>query len=293
MIKSMTGFGRAEADGNDWSVAWEVKSVNSRFLDTKWRTPAFLRSLEASWEKCVRRFASRGRVDLFLNVQINRADLQGVKFNHPMAASMLKQMRGFADEHAITYSPDLNKLLGMSMLWHDSGGDPDPDLAEDITCALEKALAIWDQSRAQEGKATLDDLQSRLSTLHGYLARIEKNVPQVREEKLTTLKERVQTMLDTMGAEYTEDRMLQETVILTDRIDVSEELTRLAAHLDRIGKVLNKGGESGKRLDFLLQETFREINTCGNKAQNSDISSIVVDFKTELEKCREQVQNLE
>ncbi len=100
-------------------------------------------------------------------------------------------------------------------------------------------------------------------------------------------------MLDAMGAEYSEDRMLQETVILTDRIDVSEELTRLAAHLSRIGKVLDKGGESGKRLDFLLQETFREINTCGNKAQNSEISSIVVDFKTELEKCREQVQNLE
>ncbi|MFW5487838.1 MAG: YicC/YloC family endoribonuclease [Desulfovibrio sp.] len=293
MIKSMTGFGRAEANGGDWAVAWEVKSVNSRFLDTKWRTPAFLRSLEASWEKVVRRFASRGRVDLFLNVQINSADMVGLTFNRTMAASMLDQMASFADDRSLAYAPDLNRLLNMSMLWQDVGGDPDPNLAGDIAKALEQALTAWDTSRMQEGKATLDDLQARLATLEGYLAKIEEQIPLIREEKLAQLKERVKSMLDAMGAEYSEDRMLQETVILTDRIDVSEELTRLGAHLKRIGKVLAKGGESGKRLDFLIQETFREINTCGNKAQNSDISAIVVDFKTELEKCREQVQNLE
>ncbi len=177
MIKSMTGFGRAEANGADWSVAWEVKSVNSRFLDTKWRTPVFLRSLEPSWEKMVRRFASRGRVDLFLNVQINRADILGLKFNQTMAASMLDQMRSFAGEQNLQFTPDINKLLNMSMLWQDVGGETNPDLAGDIAVALKQALEAWDKSRAQEGKATLDDLQARMSTLRGYLARIEEGIP--------------------------------------------------------------------------------------------------------------------
>ena len=293
MPVSMTGFGRFETNEDGWTHVWEIKSVNGRYLDVKWRMPGSLRSMENGWEKIVRTYASRGRVDISLNLEVRDASVMGVTFNASMAKAMIQQLTLFAHERDNTFTPDYNKLLAMSSLWRDNGSEPDPGLAASLTAGLEAALKDWVDARAVEGEAMAFDLTARLDTLGDLGERVAARIPDILEEKKSSLRQRIADMLESVGAEYSEDRMLQEVAHLTDKLDVSEELTRLDAHLERLGETLAGSGDVGKKLDFLLQETFREINTCGNKAQDSEVSRLVVDFKAELERIREQVQNIE
>ena len=293
MLASMTGYGRAETRGEGYGFVWEVKSVNGRYLDVKWRIPATLRALEADWEKQVRAIASRGRVEVGLELNVTAQEMLGVRFNEPQARGMIQELERLAEHYGEVFVPDFNRLLGVPSLWREAGGEPDPGLAKDLAAGLDKALKDWRDSRAVEGEAMARDLRERMGTLARLAEAIGERVPDVLAAKRTALAERVSQVLAEAGAEPNEDRLLQETVHLADKLDVSEELTRLAAHLERIEEVLDAGGEAGKRLDFLIQETFREINTCGNKAQDTAVSRLVVDFKAELEKCREQVQNIE
>lgn len=293
MPVSMTGFGRFETNEDAWTHVWEVKSVNGRFLDVKWRMPGYLRSLENGWEKIVRTYASRGRVDISLNLEVLDAGILGVTFNETMAQAMFKQMEMLAESRGELFTPDYNKVLSMSSLWRDTGSEPDPGLAESLTTGLEGALKDWVDARSVEGEAMAQDLSTRLDTLREIAGKVAERIPDILEEKKANLRQRILDMLESADADFSEDRMLQEVAHLTDKLDVSEELTRLDAHLERLGEVLVSRGDVGKKLDFLIQETFREINTCGNKAQDTDVSRLVVDFKAELERCREQVQNIE
>jgi len=289
----MTGFGRNETNEDAWTHVWEIKSVNGRYLDVKWRMPGYLRSLENGWEKIVRKHASRGRVDISLNLEVLDAGILGVTFNETMANAMFSEMEKLAESRGESFTPDYNKVLSMSSLWRDNGSEPDPGLTESLTKGLEAALKDWVGARAVEGDAMVADLLSRLEMLHETGKKIAERIPNILEEKKANLRQRIIDMLESAGADFSEDRMLQEVAHLTDKLDVSEELTRLDAHLDRLGEVLSGKGDAGKKLDFLLQETFREINTCGNKAQDTTVSRLVVDFKAELERCREQVQNIQ
>ncbi|MBG0790404.1 MAG: YicC family protein [Desulfovibrionaceae bacterium] len=293
MPVSMTGFGRKETQEAAWSHVWEIKSVNGRFLDVKWRMPGYLRSLENGWEKIVRTYASRGRVDVTLNLEILDAGVMGVSFNETMAQAMFDQMEKLAAGRGQTFEPDYNRVLAMASLWRDTASEPDPGLAESLTSGLEAALKDWVDSRSVEGDAMVADLTARLETLRALAEGVKARIPDVLEAKKSSLRQRITDMLESANAEFTEDRMLQEVAFLTDKLDVSEELTRLDAHLDRLEEVLGTRDDVGKKLDFLVQETFREINTCGNKAQDMEVSRLVVDFKAELERCREQVQNIE
>jgi uncharacterized protein (TIGR00255 family) len=289
----MTGFGRCETNEHAWTHVWEIKSVNGRFLDVKWRMPGFLRSLENGWERIVRTYASRGRVDVSLNLEVLDAGVLGVSFNETMAQAMFREMEKLAESRGEIFNPDYNRVLGMPSLWRDNGSEPDPGLAESLNKGLEAALADWVDSRSREGEALVADLTARLATLRDLAAKVRERVPDILEAKKTALRQRITDMLESANVDFSEDRMLQEVAYLTDKLDVSEELTRLDAHLERLAEVLADKDEVGKKLDFLVQETFREINTCGNKAQDTEVSRLVVDFKAELERCREQVQNIE
>jgi len=293
MPVSMTGYGRKETNAEGWTHVWEVKSVNGRFLDVKWRLPHSMRANESVWEKIVRKYGSRGRVDISLNLDVHDPELLGMAFNAPQARAMVKKVQGFAAEYGDTFTPDYNKMLSMSSLWKDAGGEPDPKLLDSLKVGLEEALVAWKQSRAEEGEDMAVDLRTRFGSLAKWVDEIRVHVPAVLETRRASLRERISKHLESLNAEYSEERMLQEVAILTDKLDVSEELTRLDAHLARVDEVMEKNAECGKRLDFLIQETFREINTCGNKTQEISVSKLVVEFKAELEKCREQVQNLE
>lgn len=293
MPVSMTGFGRCETNDDAWTHVWEVKSVNGRFLDVKWRMPGHLRSMENAWEKIVRTYASRGRVDISLNLEVLDARILGVTFNDTLANAMIGEMEKLAAARGEVFNLDYNKVLSMSALWRDNSSEPDPGLADSLSSGLEAALKDWVDARTVEGGVLVQDMLSRLDTLRVLAARIAERIPAILEEKKTALRQRILDMLQSAGAEFSEDRMLQEVAHLTDKLDVSEELTRLDAHLERVGEVLTTDADVGKKLDFLIQETFREINTCGNKAQDTEVSRLVVDFKAELERCREQVQNIE
>lgn len=293
MLRSMTGFGRFIGQEEGFTQSWEVRSVNGRHLDVKWRLPSFVRSLEAGWEKVVREFAARGRVEISLNVQASRTEILGLAFNASLAGAMLDQLAAFARARGEHFSPDLTRLMGYSFLWEDGGAEPDPALALALESGLRAALADWNESRATEGKALGRDLAKRFIRLEEWQGLLKERAPRAKAEKAEALRARMQAVLDAYALDPDEARLLQEVAALSDRLDVTEELTRLRAHLDQLVGLLSGDGEAGKRLDFVLQECFREISTCGNKAQDSQMSRIVVDFKAELEKCREQVQNLE
>ena len=252
-----------------------------------------VRSLEPRLEKVVRRFASRGRVDISLILQYAAGSAPSPRFDSLQAAAMLESLHALAASRGEDFAPDYNALLQISSLWGDTG----EELDENVVALLEEGLALaledWNEARATEGRALATDMHSRILRMQEWTGLIAERAPAIKEERANTLRERLGEVLAQSGQELEETRLLQEVVILADRLDVSEELTRLNTHLERLGNLLQSGGDAGRRLDFTLQECFREINTCGNKLPDVQLSRLVVDFKNELEKCREQVQNLE
>ena len=293
MLRSMTGFGRCVVESPLFTQQWEVKSVNSRHLDLKWRLPPALRSLEARLEKVVRRYASRGRVDISLMLQYAPGGAPATRFDAPQAAAMLDGLQALALARGDDFTPDYNLLLGISALWGDNGEELDEDTAAALEEGLSLALEDWNEARAAEGRALATDMHSRILRMEEWTGLIAERAPAIRDERTVQLRDRLAEALGQNGQELDEGRFLQEIVTLADRLDVSEELTRLSTHLARLHDLLQSGGDAGRRLDFTLQECFREINTCGSKLPDVQLSRLVVDFKNELEKCREQVQNLE
>ena len=261
MLRSMTGFGRCVMEDADWTQTWEIRSVNNRHLDLKWRLPLQARGLESRLERVVRRFAARGRMEITLTLQ----------------------QRGAA----------ANLLFAIPTLWERESEDGDDEMEERLEEGLIAALEDWNESRETEGAALARDMTSRIAQMEEWVSRIDERAPEIKEERFAVLRERLSEALAAVNGELEEGRFLQEMVVLSDKLDVSEELTRLHAHLERLRDLLEIGTDAGRRLDFTLQECFREIATCGNKIQDAQTSRLVVDFKNELEKCREQVQNLE
>lgn len=293
MLRSMTGFGRCLVENADSIQQWEVKSVNGRHLDLKWRLPPAIRCLEPVLEKVVRRHAARGRVDISLSLQRTSGAVTGSGFDAALAASMLDSLAAFARSRGECFTPGYAALLSVPALWGENGGAPDEALIHQLEAGLERALDDWNQSRAAEGAALAEDLEDRLRRMEAWTRELAAHAPAIKKERAEALRARIGELLAPEGLALEEARFLQEVAILMDRLDVSEELTRLGAHLERLRQLLRDGGDAGRRLDFTLQECFREINTCGNKIPDIGLSRLVVDFKNELEKCREQVQNLE
>lgn len=293
MPKSMTGFGRSMTEDSFAAITWEARSVNSRYLDLKWRLPLFLRASEPDLEKVVRRFVERGRLEVTCNFQPRRPEVLDISLNKPLAKAMLASVGELASEMGQSLAPDFTRLLTISHLWQEGMKDPPQELMETLSAGLKQALADLNAAREREGGLLAGDILGRLEKLAAWHAEIRALAPRVKEEKFQALRTRLSAVLEKLGVENSEDRILQEVAVMSDKLDVTEELTRLGCHLDQIRELLGLSGDVGKRLDFLLQEAFREINTCGNKAQSIEVSRIVVSFKAELEKCREQVQNIE
>lgn len=289
----MTGYGSSLTQADDWTIAWEIKSVNGKFLDLKWKIPQTMYGSVAEWEKLIRSYAQRGRVEIFLRIQITNPDLLGLELDRTMVDSMLQKLSQVAESRGHTFEPDYNAFLSIPSLWKETKKDINPCFTSDIQKGLAGALEDWNRSRTQEGAALFHDLSTRIGTLKTILAKIDALSENIVQDRFTIIKERVRQILEQVQVPIDDSRMLLELAILSDKLDVSEELTRLKAHLKAIDGVLAKGGEMRRKLDFLIQECFREINTCGNKIQNHEIGSHTVAFKTELEKCREQIQNLE
>lgn len=293
MPKSMTGYGRACTQESGWIVTWEIRSLNNRHLDLKWKIPPTMYAHQKDWEPLVRNVANRGGVELFLNVRILSPELQSIRLDTNLAQSMIQELTSVAAAQGVEFTADLNRLMAIPALWKDTGMIDNDELKNSLSATLTRALSDWDEARVREGLALEDDLRARFAHLAGLVEQIKVLAADTAQDRFAQLQARVAKLVEDAGVQIDPDRMLQELAIIADRIDVSEELTRLDVHLQGIDGFFNQSVPVGRKLDFMVQECFREINTCGNKCQNTSISQLVVEFKGELEKCREQIQNLE
>ncbi|MGM0423459.1 MAG: YicC/YloC family endoribonuclease [Thermodesulfobacteriota bacterium] len=293
MHKSMTGYGSCQIQDPDCAQSWEIKSVNSKYLSLRWRTPDFLQSQEPIWEQKVRQVAARGRLEIGLELQLLQKDLVPVQLDQARAGAMLARLRELASEQEAVFAPDLNRLLNIPALWQEQGAGLGQELEQRLLQGLEQALLDWDESRQKEGRVLARDLLQRMQRLQGWLQELMESTQDLAQDKLQLLRQRLEQAAEQAGFALEEQRLTQELALLADKVDVSEELTRLQSHLQFLQEMLESDSGGGRKLDFMLQECFREINTCGNKAQDSRVSRLAVEFKNELEKCREQVQNLE
>jgi len=293
MLKSMTGYGAYQEQDDICFQRWEIKSVNAKQLSLRFKTPQYLSTWEPVWEREVRSFVVRGRVEAVLTLQIISAEASPLQLDQSGLESMIGQLEDVARKKGHTFIPDYTQIMRLASLWQETGLSREADVGDRLTKGLQRALQDWDASRTKEGEALQTELRQRVATMRRQLGNLKDMTEDLPREKLAKLQQRVRDLLPDGSAELDQERLTQELGLLADKLDVSEELSRLGTHLDALEELLHKGEEGGRKLDFLLQECFREANTCGNKAQDAQVSQMIVDMKTELEKCREQAQNLE
>jgi uncharacterized protein (TIGR00255 family) len=291
MIKSMTGFGQGSANGDSFRVRVDIRSVNNRFLDIHTRLPQELNSLEVMLKKQIQGAVRRGRVDVTIAVE----QMRQAKFeiNRPLVAGYLTALTGLKSEFGLEGEPSLEliaKLPGALQVSQDSG-TLDESLVAGVVSAVSQALAALTEMRLVEGQELGTELSSRLDNIERQLPTIEseaERLPAIYRERLL---KRLEDL--TAGAPIDEARLAQEAVIMVDRSDISEEIARLKSHIGQMRDIIRSEEEVGKRLDFILQEMNREANTILSKSNDLSISDAAIVIKSEVEKLREQGQNVE
>ncbi len=288
----MTGFGRAEEIWDTWSLRVEIKSLNHRFLEIIPRLPRRYQSLEEKIRRKIRENFNRGRFEVYVQVIGSPPEGQGVSFNQTLAQQYLAGLNFLKASLGLEGQIEVSDLLRMREVFTPVETEEDLEkLWAELAPVFEKALAELSQMREKEGAFLEEVLKEQLELLRKLLQEIEARKEKAFQDAKNRLEERLRLLLSDKGLDPL--RLHQEVVILADRTDFTEELDRLKSHLKQFEKVLSSEGPHGRKLDFLIQEMFREINTLSNKAANAEISQIAVEVKCTLEKMREQVQNLE
>ncbi len=294
MVKSMTGYGRARETRNGRDITVEVRSVNNRYLDCTVKMPRSFIFAEDAIKALVQKYASRGKVDVFITVESQGADETVVAVNEPLAKhyidalSRLRQLGGdvLGGEISVSELARLPDVLTVTK------GEADLEtISADLCAVLGQALAAYTAMRETEGRKLAEDIQRRLDTIGTITRLIEERSPQTVAEYRQKLMARMQEVLQ--SASIDESRILTEAAIFADKVAVDEETVRLRSHLSQLREMLQSGVPVGRKLDFLIQEINRESNTIGSKCSDLQIARDVVDLKAEIEKIREQVQNIE
>lgn len=292
MIKSMTGYGRNEFSVHDRTLTIEVKSVNNRYLDCNVRLPRIYICAEDGVQRRVKKTISRGKVDVYVNIENRSEDAVSVTLNQPVAAGYLSALYAMADTYQLPKEISVGLLSRFPDVFRvDKVPEDLEQLTADIHQAAEGALQDFDAMRMREGEKLAEDLIGRLDALERYTELVEQRSPQTILDYQARLTEKLQEVLEDRQVE--ESRVLTEAAIFADRIAVDEETVRLRSHIEQFRGMLREGSPIGRKLDFLIQEMNRETNTIGSKCNDLDISMIVVNMKSEIEKVREQVQNIE
>ena len=292
MVKSMTGYGSAKAIVDDLEISIELKSVNNRYLDTSVRLPRSFLFAEEMIKSKVQSHISRGKVDVFVSVDSSMADEMVVKVNEPLLKGYVEAIRQIAEISGLP-----NDLTAQSVSrYPDVLTVAKKDLdAEAISAGMaeiaEAALTDFDSMRLREGEKLRDDVLSRLETIDKLVSCVEEQAPQTVADYRKRLEQKMSEVLGTAGID--ENRILAEAAIFADHIAVDEETVRLRSHMAQLRSMINGVSPIGRKIDFLIQEFNREANTIGSKCQNSQIAHVVVDLKSEIEKIREQIQNIE
>ena len=292
MIRSMTGYGRAVQmiDGREITV--ELRSVNNRYLDCTVKLPRMFSFAEDSVKNRVKAAVSRGKVDVYIGVNAAQAADVQVAVNRPVLESYLAALRQIETEYGVRDDVTVMSLARLPDVFSVEKTEEDEQkLTQDILSVAEEAIARYNTMRETEGAALEADLRGRAATILERVALVEARSPVTVAEYRERLRQKMQEVLQNTAID--EGRILQEAAIYADRIAVDEETVRLRSHLAQLGDMLTKGGAIGRKLDFLLQELNRETNTIGSKCNDLELSNIVVEMKAELEKIREQTQNIE
>ena len=292
MVKSMTGYGRAVETVNGREFTVEIRSVNNRYLDCTVKLPRALSFAEDTVKQVVKNTISRGKVDVYITQRSEGdADVK-VTLNTAMAAGYVEAMRQMAQEFAIREDISVSLLSRMPDVFTVEKPEVDEEqLLSDMMQVVNAALANYDAMRAKEGEALKNDLSSRGNTIRSLVSQVEEGNGQTVIDYRTRLYNKLQEVLANTAID--ESRILTEAAIFADKVAVDEETVRLRSHLEQMDSMLAAGGAMGRKLDFLLQEMNREANTIGSKCTDVRLARIVVDIKAELEKIREQTQNIE
>ena len=292
MIKSMTGYGRAVETVNGREFTVEVRSVNNRYLDCSVRLPRILSFGEENVKQAVKNAISRGKVDVYISVRSEGGDEVQVTLNKAVLESYLEAMRQMVTEFGVADDISASSVSRLPEVFSLEKPQVDEEqLLADLMAVVDKALEGYNVMRATEGEALDKDLRSRGETILQLVAQVEQGNAQTVIDYRTRLENKLKEVLANTALD--ESRILTEAAIFADKVAVDEETVRLRSHLQQMNDMLTAGGAVGRKLDFLLQEMNREANTIGSKCTDVNLARMVVDIKAELEKIREQTQNIE
>ena len=293
MIKSMTGYGRARETLNRRDITVEVRSVNNRYLDCAVKMPRMYAFAEDAVKQRVQRAVSRGKVDVFITVDASAADVAKVAVNRELAAqyaAALNELAEVCGPTAYRVTPEI--LARFPDVLTVTKADEDLEtVSRDLCAVLDEALAANSAMRAVEGEKLAEDIEGRLRQIERYTAQVEARSPETVAEYRAKLTARMQEVLQSTSVD--EQRILTEAAIYADKVAVDEETVRLRSHVAQLRSMLSADEPMGRKMDFLIQEVNRESNTIGSKCGDVAIAQVVVGLKAEVEKMREQVQNIE
>ena len=292
MIKSMTGYGRAVETVNGREFTVEVRSVNNRYLDCSVKMPRSVSFAEDAVKQAVKAAISRGKVDVFITIKSEGENETKITLNAGVVQGYLEAMGRMVSEYGVKDDISVSTLSRLPEVFTVEREEVDEDqLKADLMQVVDKALESYNAMRAAEGAALDADLRSRGNTILNLVSQVESGNAQTVIDYRTRLENKLKEVLSNTAID--ESRILTEAAIFADKVAVDEETVRLRSHLEQMNTMLTAGGAMGRKLDFLLQEMNREANTIGSKCTDVRLARIVVDIKAELEKIREQTQNIE
>ena len=292
LIKSMTGYGRAVETVNGREFTVELRSVNNRYLDCSVRLPRILSFAEDAVKQAVKTSVSRGKVDVYISLRTEGGDEVQVSLNEAVLSGYLDAMHQMVEKFGVADDISVSAVSRLPEVFVIEKPQVDEEqLLADLMCVVNKALESYDAMRCTEGQALDRDLRSRGQTILELVGQVEQGNAQTVVDYRARLEAKLQEVLANTAID--ESRILTEAAIFADKVAVDEETVRLRSHLEQMNTMLTGGGAVGRKLDFLLQEMNREANTIGSKCTDVKLARIVVDIKAELEKIREQTQNIE
>ena len=292
MIKSMTGYGRAQGSFSGGEVLVEIKSVNNRYLDCGVKLPRVYAFLEDSIKALVQKTISRGKVDVYIGINSAGAGNVKISLNTPVLEGYLEAMRSIARDYQVRDDISVSSLTRFSDIFLvEKQEEDEQEVKEALLAIVAEALDAFDAMRVREGEALKTDLLGKAEDILSLVALVEERSPVTVAAYRERLTAKMQEVLENTAID--EARILQEAAIYADKVAVDEETVRLRSHVDQLRSMLNGGGVIGRKLDFLMQEMNREANTIGSKGSDVEQARTVVEIKAQLEKIREQIQNIE
>lgn len=292
MIKSMTGFGRCEVLKDSRKFTVELKSVNHRYLDVNIRMPKKLNFFETSIRTLLKSYADRGKVDIFITYEDLSQSQVSVKYNAALAAEYLKYLNQMAEEFSLDNDVRVSTLSRYPEVFTmEECSEDEDELWNGLKEALEGAISQFVEMRTKEGERLKEDILLKLDLLSEQIRFIEERSPQIIAEYRTKLEEKMRELLE--DTQIDDNRIAAEVILFADKICTDEEVVRLKSHIQHMKETLEESNGIGRKLDFIAQEMNREANTILSKANDLDISNRAISLKTEIEKIREQIQNIE